>query len=379
MSSDPFAGVLDPFAYWDIAATYARYSAFFDLVIYSAIFIAVSHAVFTRRFTGRPGKVMASAIGLALGISLAVTEQQFGFSLREAGPIAVFIALLLVGFLILHVMLRVHISWTLAAPLTYVLLYLFLRAMSPTLFAAIAARVPFINLLSAIIFLICVWKVGVALWPKGHGDGDQESDSGFIAGLNRKREKREVKVEKTIKRRLAPQAQRESARLKHSLAALLKELHNTKPNWRGLEHALSGVSHKADDVIKTVDKIRILDRRLRNFDWHELQALNNYCQELDENGREQLKQQIHLERRKIVQEHAIVELTERCERRHRQLRNNLDQAARACSREDRDSAAQQVSTAASLEAQQVEDLGRLRHFEKRLLALTRKKLKKEKE
>ena len=45
---------------------------------------------------------MATAIGLALGISLAVAGRQFGFSFRAAGPIAVFLALLLVGFLILY-------------------------------------------------------------------------------------------------------------------------------------------------------------------------------------------------------------------------------------------------------------------------------------
>ena len=80
MSIDPFAGVLDPFAYWDIAATYARYSAFFDLVIYCAIFMAISRAVFVQHFTGRPGKVLSTTVGMALGISLALAEQQFGFN-----------------------------------------------------------------------------------------------------------------------------------------------------------------------------------------------------------------------------------------------------------------------------------------------------------
>jgi len=378
VSRDPFAGVLDPFAYWDIAGTYARYSAFFDLVIYSAIFIAVAHAVFTRRFTGRPGKVLASAIGLALGISLAVAEQQFGFSLREAGPIAVFIALLLVGFLILHVMLRVHVSWTLAAPLTYVLLYLFLRAMSPTLFAAIAARVPFINLLSAIIFLICVWKIGVAFWPKGHDDGNQESDSGFIAGLNQKREKREIRVEKRIKRKLAPQAQRETARIEHSLQSVQRELKKAEPDWTAVAQAVAGIAHGADDVIQTVDKIRILDRRLRNFDWHELQELNGYCQEMGESDRSRLKEQIHLERRKILQEHTIVQLTERCERRHQDFRRLLDSAGRACSNQDKDAVGRGIAAAISIEGQQKDDIKQLRHAEKRLLSLTKIKLKKEK-
>jgi len=101
-------GVLDPFAHWNIAATYERYSAFFDVVIYCTIFIALSHVLFLRRFPGRPGKVLATAIGLALGISLAVAGQQYGFSLRAAGPIAVFLALLLVGFLVFYTLLHIQ-------------------------------------------------------------------------------------------------------------------------------------------------------------------------------------------------------------------------------------------------------------------------------
>jgi hypothetical protein len=379
MSRDPFAGALDPFAYWDISATYDKYSAFFDLVIYCAVFIALCHVVFTRRFTGRAGKAMATAIGLALGISLAVAGRSFGFSLRQAGPIAVFIALLLVGFLILHTMLRVHVQWKLAAPLTYVLIYLFVRAVSPALFGLIAARIPFVNLLSAVIFLICVWQVGVALWPKGegHGRGDP-SDSSFISGLDRKDEKREIKVEKKIKRRLTPQAQRETARLTHSLEALQKELQKGTPDWKSMEEALSGIAHRSDDVIRTVDRIRVLDRRLRNFDWHELQELGSYYNELNDSDRERLKEQILLERRKIVQEHAIVGITERCERRHRHLRDALDQASKACSIEDRQGAAQHIGQAIHLEEQQKSDLKEMRRAEKRLLSLTKKKLRKEK-
>jgi hypothetical protein len=136
LSVDPFAGLLDPFAHWDISETYIRYAAFFDLVIYCAIFIALAHAVFTRRFTGRPGKVMATAVGFALGISLAVAGRQFGFSLREAGPIAILLLLILVGYLIYHTLLQVHMDWKLAAPLTYVIIYLFMRAISPADFGA---------------------------------------------------------------------------------------------------------------------------------------------------------------------------------------------------------------------------------------------------
>ena len=379
MSRDPFDGVLDPFAWWDISATYEKYFGFFDLVIYCTIFIALAHVIFTKRFSGRAGKAMATAIGLALGISLTLAEQQFGMNLRQAGPIAVFIAMLLVGFLILHVLIRVHVSWKLAVPLTYVLMYLFARAMSPALWRAITDRVPFIDLLSAIIFLICVWQVGVALWPKSHGrHATKDSDSAFIATLDRKHEDREVKVEKRIKRKLAPEVKRETERIEKNLKGLLRELKRDSPRWKAIERALSDMGHSSDDELKAIDRIRTLDRRLRNFDWHELQQLSSYYRDLNEKDKERLKEQILLERRKIVQEHAIVELAERCEHRHRQIRQGLDQASRACSMEDLNGATHSISKVIQLEEEQKSDMGQLNRAEKKLLQLTRLKIKKEK-
>ena len=378
MSIDPFAGILDPFAWWDISGTYDKYAGFFDLVIYSAIFIAIANVVFTSRFAGRPGKVMATSIGLALGISLTIAESQFGWSLRQAGPIAVLIALLLVGFLILHVLVRIHVSWKLAVPLSYVIVYLFIRAMSPALFAAIAQRAPFINLISAVIFLICVWQIGVALWPKRSSDGTPGGhDAGFIAGLDRPNEEREIRIEKKIKRHLAPEARRETVRLEHNLQALTNELRKERPDYKAVSQALSGIAHKADEVNRVIDRVRTLDRRIRNHDFHQLQDLGGYYQELSDADKAALREQISLERRKIVQEHAIVQLAEACERRHGQLRSTLDQAARACFAGDRASAIQEIDAAVVIEQEQAQDLKRLQHMEKRLLSLTKIKLKKE--
>ena len=378
MSADPFAGVLDPFAHWNISATYERYSAFFDVVIYCTIFIALSHVVFLRRFPGRAGKALATTIGLALGISLAVAGQQYGFSLRAAGPIAVLLLLLLVGFLILHTLLHIHVSWTLAVPLTYVIMYLFLRALSPALFDRVAATVPFISLLSVLMFLICVWQIGVHLWPRRDGANlANTNDAAFVARLDRKDEEREVKVEKRLAKHMAPEAYRETSRIENSLEAVQKEMQKDRPDWRAAAQALSEIAHRSDEVIQAVDKIRILDRRLKNFDLRQLQELSGYYQQLNDGDKERLKEQIQLERGKIIQEHAINQLAERCEQRHGEIRRLLDDAQRACYSGNRDLVLSQVATARAMGEQQRIDLRSLRNSERQLLDLTRLKLKKE--
>lgn len=176
---------------------------------------------------------------------------------------------------------------------------------------------------------------------------------------------------------MAPQVQHEVRRIEHNLEAVQGELRKDHPDWRAVAQALSAIAHRSDDVIQAIDKIRILDRRLRNFDWRELQQLSGYYAQLNDSDKERLKQQIQFERSKIIQEHAIEQIAERCERRHGDLRRLLDDAQKACSFQDHDTVSRQVSAALAMEAQQKQDLKALRQAETRLLDLTRIKLKKE--
>ena len=216
------------------------------------------------------------------------------------------------------------------------------------------------------------------MWPRRNGaEHAAGSDASFIAKLDRKDEEREVKVAKQIARKSAPQVSRETGRIERSLEAVQKELRRDHPDLRAVAQALSDIAHRSDEVIRTVDKIRIIDRRLRNFDWHELQQLSGYFAQLDDGDKERLKEQIQLERNKIVQEHGINVLAERCERHHGEFRRLLDEAQKDCYAQNSSAALSHVSTALTMEAQQNADLKALQQLERRLFDLTRLKLKKE--
>jgi hypothetical protein len=316
-------------------------------------------------------------VGIALGVSLVLVEQQFGWSLRQASPIAAILALLLVGFVLLQTLVRINVPWTLAAPLTYVIIYLFVRAVSPVMMQAITEKVPFVHLLTAVMFLICVWRIGVAIWPNGMGFRASKSDAGYVASLDRGREKDEFRLIRKLRRGSTPEAIRNTARLEHSLEALRKDLSRELPNWTEIAQVSSQLAHKADDVIAIVDRVRVLDRRIRNFDAHELGQLNAYYQQLTPQDRDRLKEQILLERRKIVQECAVDQIADACERRHEQIRHVLDRLGQAAMSEDRTAAVQAAETAVAMEDQQGRELKRLLQAEKLLLATTRRKIEEE--
>jgi hypothetical protein len=258
--------------------------------------------------------------------------------------------------------------------LTYVIIYMFLRAISPAMMQSVSETVPFIHLLTAVMFLVCVWRIGVALWPSGISFSSHRSDAGYVATLDRGREKGEFKLIRKLRRGSTPEALRNTARLERSLEGIQKELSRELPNWTEMAQVSSQLAHKADDVITIVDRVRVLDRRIRNFDAHELDQLSGYYRQLSPQDRDRLRDQILLERKKIIQECAVDQIADSCERRHEQIRRVLDKLGQALMTEDRTVATQATAEAITMEEQQQEDLKRLLQAEKLLLATTRRKL-----
>lgn len=371
MSYDPFADALAPFANWNLAATYNRYYALFDLIIYCTIFIALCQAIFGARFRGRPGRALATALGIALGTALAISEAQFGWNLRMAGGLAAIIMLILFGLLLFHLLHQLGMKWDTAALASYLIIYLLAAGMLPQ----VLRDAPALVLIAAIAFLICAWKFFMRLWP--HAKPGEQNDASFVATLDRKREKSELRQVRKIEGREIPEARKEDRRIEKTLKGLKTELEQSNPDFKRVAQATAAIAHKADDVIRTLDKVRVMDRRLRNFDWHELQQLREYCQELGEEDRKKLQQQILLERKKILEEHAIEQLLKSAETRHRELRQQIDVIAAHAMAQKKPQALSATETALRMEQQLKSDLRQIKKAEHKLCALTRLKLKDE--
>ena len=372
MSTDPFADALAPFAGWNLSATYDTYYALFDLIIYCTIFIALCQAIFGARFRGRPGKALATALGIALGTALAIAESQYGFNLRMAGGLAAIIMLILFGLLLFHLLHQLGMKWDTAALSAYIIIYLLTAGMVPQ----VLRDAPALVLIAAIAFLICVWKLLIHLWP--HAKPGEINDAGFVATLDRKREKSELRQVRKIEGRELPEARKEDRRIEKTLKGLKTELEQPDPDFKSVAQATAAIAHKTDDVIQTLDRIRIMDRRLRNFDWHELQQLREYAQELSEEDRKKLQQQILLERKKILEEHAIEQMLKTAETRHQELRRQIDILATHAMAHNKPQALSATETALRMEEQLRHDLKQIKKAGQKLDALTRLKLKDEK-
>jgi len=372
MSVDPFAEALAPFADWNLAATYDKYYAFFDLIIYCTIFIAIAQAVFGSRFSGRPGKALCTALGIALGTGLAVSQSRFGWNLRMAGPLAAVILLILFGLLLFHLLRQLGLKHDTAAFTAYIVLYLLMAGIIPK----ILQDAPVLVLIAVIAFIVCCWKLLSRFLP--HSRFDTGSDAGFVAGLNRKQEKEEVKQIKMIRGREIPQAQKQDRKIVKTLKGLRTELSEPRPDFKTIAQATVEISHRTNYAVDVIDRVHIMDRRLRNFDWQELQHLREYCRELSEDDRKKLQQQILLERKKILEEHAIEQMLIATETRHQELRRQIDIIATHALAEEKASTLSAVETALHMEEKLRHDLRQIRRAEKQLCSLARRKLKDEK-
>jgi len=83
-----------------------------DFVLAFTFFTAVCYAVLGKRFgQQRPAIAMSATIGFALSVGLVWWEQANEFSIRDLGPIAIGLAIIILAFVMYHAIGKVGGSW----------------------------------------------------------------------------------------------------------------------------------------------------------------------------------------------------------------------------------------------------------------------------
>jgi len=166
MATFTFEELLKPFEYLEITSLYNNYSFIIDAIIAFLIFFGVAKVTLGKRFEGRGGKAIIIGVGLALSTGFLLMENSLNFSLRSFGPLAVGILLLLVGFVLFTLLLSLGFNHTNSLCLAYIIDYLSLRLVSPTIFDWIAQTAPFINGILGIGFLMALIKLLFSLFSR---------------------------------------------------------------------------------------------------------------------------------------------------------------------------------------------------------------------
>jgi hypothetical protein len=158
--------LLKPFEYLDISSLYNQYSLIIDAIIAFLIFFGIAKVTLGKRFEGRGGKAIIIGVGLALSTGFLLMERNLNFSIRSFGPLAVAIILILVGFVFYNLLLSLGFNHTNSICLAYLIDYLSLKLVSPTIFDWIAQTAPFINGILGLGFLIALIKLLFSLFSR---------------------------------------------------------------------------------------------------------------------------------------------------------------------------------------------------------------------
>jgi len=412
-------GIPDPFAWWSLSDAYTRYAGLFDLVVFCSFFTALSYAALRRQFPGRPGKVLAVVLGLALGVALALAGERAGWSLRDAGPVAVGLLILVSGMMLYWALHAFHMPARIAVPVAILTVLLLYDAIIPAAMVNVRNRGPWTGLLAMLAALALIAQLALATFGgrsrmrrtlSGHGEPirgappaalrksppkhceathaqprteeekNQQVRPALWERLRRhfsRGENRELRALRSVRRETKHDIQGETKAVEHNLKALAKAADSDPPNWRAIEYASSHIAHRADAAADIVHRVRTLDRRLRTFDIRQFHELRQHYDELPEEQRTALRKQILVEREKIRRESEIDRLTGECEQRHAHLRHAMDEVGRAAAGAEKAQLLKHIALAQEIENQQRREIKLVLRAEKRLLALTKKKLREE--
>lgn len=161
-----FNEILKPFEYLDIGSIYNHYSFLIDAIIIFFVLFGVTQVTLGKRFEGRGGRAITIGTALALSAGFLLMEKTMNFSLRSFGPLAVAVILTLVGFVFYRMLISLGFSRTNSICLSYIIDYLSLRLVSPSIFDWIASKTPFINGILGIGFLIAIIKFIFSLFSR---------------------------------------------------------------------------------------------------------------------------------------------------------------------------------------------------------------------
>jgi len=201
---EPIAKALDSFK---IAQNYEKYPYAIDFIIALFIFIGVARTVLGKRL----GNAASTGIGIALSIALVSYEYKTGFSIGAFGAYAVFVIILLFGFMLFKTITKAGAGTGTSVAIAIPVVYFLLLGTAPEFFKWLAEKSP---LLHAVILLIAFISAGIAIARiigamKGGASGGS-SFNPFKGGTITPKERAQEKEEK----RLAEKGEQEAFKKK---------------------------------------------------------------------------------------------------------------------------------------------------------------------
>ena len=154
--------MLDPFTYIQPGPFISKYQDWILIIILMFFFWSIVGLALKKRFgDSKHFRILVTSTGLFMAISTyySIYQGWIHFTFESLGMFGVFLALVMVFFIIFGLVRSYGMKLNNALPLSYALLYLSLWGFSPNIFDNISDIAPPVNLILLILFFASVWKV----------------------------------------------------------------------------------------------------------------------------------------------------------------------------------------------------------------------------
>ncbi|NIM03816.1 hypothetical protein GTN66_06695 [bacterium] len=312
--------LLSPFEFLDIGGVYDRYAAAIDFIIAFLLFLGISKVTLGRRFEGRGGKLVITAVALALSVGFSLIEREANFSLRSFGSLGVLILIFLISIVLFNLFRTAGVSKTSSFCLAYIIVYLSLRLISPAIFDWIAQTAPWINGILGLAFVVSGIKLVLSLFRSRkfveslpaklrdvgplenevqHEIEEEDSEKNLVKGKMRKLTKKDLKRSEDI-----------IGYLKH-IIKVIDECGNIPEGKEQVSKELRRTAEGEHYILGKLDYLEKLNAKIERHDTARLGELEQKYGLASGKQKSLLRKEIGIEYQKIKIEEGIKNLKQR--------------------------------------------------------------------
>jgi hypothetical protein len=381
-----------PFAGINISQTYDAYSSIIDFVIYSILFVGLSQATLGKRFEGRGGKMVVSAIGFIMAIGLSITEAQLGFSLRSFGVLAAVVFILLVGVFVYQAIKMAGMGFAGSGSIALIITYFSIRAITPEFFNWMMSN-PYMSWLHAVLVvavMIAIVKVVKLLLPP-KGDKSLFKSAKELAKKSVKAPKEmldQIHAEKNekhfIKARLekiTEIADKTSQQMLEDLLEMRKLIEEFGATAKGqylLAQKIEQLAPKEHQVLKILEALKQRVQKLATFDHQHFDKLRDEYHKMSAEARKLITDELRDEWKKLDAEKKMMALEDSVGKYDHHFTHAVKMVTVALKSQRQKDALSWVDEAIKWERHVQKAMQELEVLEKKLLKYTKREIKDEK-
>jgi len=392
VSASVIDDLFSPFDGVDFSQTYDQYYSVIDFIVYAVMFVGISPATLGKRFEGKGGKAVVSAVGMVLAIGLTISERTLEFNLRSFGPLAAGLFIFFVGFMMYMGIKTAGMDAASSGSIALVITYFSIRAVAPGFFDWMAGNkyMSWMHAVLLIAVLISAYRVIRLILPgrnKHLGKEALKFANECTKGPKElfdqlHDEKREEEFIKTRLEKITESAVKNSGQIIEELQDLKKLIDEYGGTVRGrylLARKVEIIAPEEHQTRRLFASIQEMAKKLSEFDHNNFIKLKDQYEKLSHDARKEIHDEFKAEWHKIGAEKELARHEKGLSEYDRNFAHALSMVVVALKADKIKDAHSWIDEAIKWEKRVQKSFKELEHLEKKLEAYTRREIKAEKE